>query len=193
MRQRSGYLLVQVVTCARIPAALIAIPFVIAGGPANYAIAFALYLFGEITDVLDGNLARAYKLESQFGKLFDPYCDSVCRLCVFFTLCLPSVGILPPWVVWVMAVRDVTVAYARMAALSHGVVISARLSGKLKAIVQGTAACSVLAIRFLPWFEPVIDEMTIGFAILVVAVTGWSLVDYTTSVLRMISRMKEPA
>ncbi len=186
MSQRARYLLVQIVTCARIPLALIAIPFVFANSTWGYVVAFVLYLLSEATDIMDGTLARAMKLESPFGKLFDPYCDSAYRLCVYFTLAWPGVDILPLWVVWVMALRDVGVAYVRMAAIARGTVIQARLSGKLKAIVQGTAACTVVGIRFVPAFEPLIPYAYWTFAILVVAVTGWSFLDYGFAVLRAV-------
>ncbi len=184
MTDRGRYLLVQIVTCVRIPAALAAIPFILADTTVGYVIAFSLYLFSEITDIMDGTLARAFKLESPFGKLFDPYCDSAYRLCVFFTLAM--VGIFPLWVVWVMALRDVGVAYVRMAAIARGTVVQARLSGKLKAIVQGTAACTIVGIRFVPAFEPLIPYAYWVFAILVVAVTGWSFLDYGIAVLRAV-------
>jgi CDP-diacylglycerol--glycerol-3-phosphate 3-phosphatidyltransferase len=190
MGRRPGYLLLQIVTCARVPAALIAIPFVLEGGSFNYAIAFALYLASEISDILDGNLARALKLESQFGKLFDPFCDSIYRLCVFFTLA--TAGIFPLWVVWVMAVRDVTVAYGRMAAILRGHVVAARISGKLKAVIQGGAACTALGIRFVPGFGPAIGWMTTTMAIIVVAVTAWSMLDYASGALRILRQDAGP-
>jgi len=186
MNQRGRYLLVQIVTGARIPAAFAAIPFIMADSTCGYVIAFALYLFAEITDIMDGTLARAFKLESPFGKLFDPYCDSAYRLCVYFTLAWPGVGIMPLYVVWVMALRDVGVAYVRMAAIARGTVIQARLSGKLKAIVQGSAACTIVGMRFVPAFEPLIPYATWIFAILVVAVTAWSFFDYGIAVLRAV-------
>jgi CDP-diacylglycerol--glycerol-3-phosphate 3-phosphatidyltransferase len=188
MSQRGRYLLVQVVTCARIPLALIAIPFMMAGGTASYVIAFTLYLLCEITDILDGTLARAMHLESPFGKLFDPYCDSTYRLCVYFTLAWPGVDIFPLWVVWVMAVRDVAVAYLRMGAIARGAVIQARLSGKLKAIVQGTGACVAVGMKFIPIFDAIAEEVLMTMAVTVAAVTLWSLVDYAVSVARTLRR-----
>ena len=183
MSQQSRYLTIQLVTAARIPGALIAIPFVLAG---NWIPALVIYVLCEITDGLDGYLARRLGQVSPFGKLFDPYCDSVYRLTVFFSLAMAE-GFPQPlfWaVVWVMAVRDVTVSYGRMAALAKGHVLAARSSGKLKAIVQAGAALGAVAIRAFGFDESFVDPATEVFGLAVIGITLWSMIDYGFAVLR---------
>ncbi len=187
MTQRSRYLAIQIVTFLRVPGALVAIPFVTND---LWAVALLIYGFCEMTDWLDGYLARRFRQVSRFGKLFDPYCDSVYRLCVFFTLAM--VGIFPYWVVWVMALRDVTVSYGRMAAIAHGQIISARMSGKIKAIVQATASLVAVAMRAIPILDDAaIGTITSALAIIVVVITSWSLVDYGLAVIGAIRAPSE--
>ena len=101
-------------------------------------IGLALVLLIEFTDALDGYFARRWKVVSRLGKMLDPYMDSVSRLIVFWTLarserCFVIVPLL-------MAIRDITCAYARIALSMVGRDVSARITGKIKAVVQGFAA-----------------------------------------------------
>ncbi len=180
MTERARYLVVQIVTAIRVPGALLAIPFVLDG---NWIAVLAIYAVCEITDVLDGYLARRFQQVSPFGKLFDPYCDSVYRLSVFFSLAMAD--IFPYAVVWVMALRDVTVSYGRMAALARGQILSARSSGKIKAIVQAVASLGVVFIRAIELDEGFVTTATHAAAYTVIAITLWSMVDYGFAVVRM--------
>jgi CDP-diacylglycerol--glycerol-3-phosphate 3-phosphatidyltransferase len=47
----------------------------------------------ELTDYLDGKVARARGEVSDFGKLADPFCDVFYRIAVFLALILPAGGI----------------------------------------------------------------------------------------------------
>ena len=150
---------------------------------AVWATVVSLALLGlvELTDLLDGFLARRYDAVSDFGKAFDPYCDSVSRLMIYWALAVALRC--PAWVPLVMAVRDVTVSYARIMMTRRGCDVSARFSGKLKAIVQG--GCAFVLMAALPqWLGPETCRViywVCGGA--VAAVTLWSLCDYVTAAL----------
>lgn len=47
----------------------------------------------ELTDWLDGKVARARGEVSDFGKLADPFCDVLYRMAVFMALLLPAGGV----------------------------------------------------------------------------------------------------
>ena len=101
-------------------------------------VGLTLVLLIEFTDALDGFCARRWGVVSRLGKMLDPYTDSVSRLIVFWTLarserCFEIVPLL-------MAIRDITCAYARIALSMAGGDVSARITGKIKAVVQGFAA-----------------------------------------------------
>ncbi len=89
----------------------------------------------EITDLLDGYYARKRNEVSDVGKLLDPYADSVSRFSVLLSLSMAGYAHL--WMIALIFYRDITVANIRMAALKKGIVVAARKSGKIKAILQG--------------------------------------------------------
>ena len=104
----------------------------------------ALILAGliELTDVLDGPVARRRGEVSDLGRFLDPFADSVSRMSVF--LAFYAAGLADIWMVAVIFYRDMMVAYVRIWSMWHGVVQAARLSGKLKAVTQGVGILLVL-------------------------------------------------
>jgi CDP-diacylglycerol--glycerol-3-phosphate 3-phosphatidyltransferase len=105
--------------------------------------ALALVITFEVTDLLDGFVARRFEQISQLGKILDPLADSVSRFTVF--LGFLALGYADVWVIAMIFYRDSIVSTVRILAASQGVIVSARWSGKLKAIVQGTAIIVILA------------------------------------------------
>jgi CDP-diacylglycerol--glycerol-3-phosphate 3-phosphatidyltransferase len=57
--------------------------------------AMGLFALAGFSDFLDGYVARRFRLETEFGALFDPACDKVLIL-AFFTF-LMTQGSCPPW------------------------------------------------------------------------------------------------
>ncbi len=149
----------------------------------------------ELTDLLDGYFARARKDLTDFGKLADPMADSISRFSVF--LCFLWGGYAHVWVVALVFYRDALVAYTRVAAARAGVVLSARLSGKLKAIAQGIVILAIMVLIVLtPLNDPLAVEATKAKAndlmLLVAVVTLWSGFDYLRSGLPLLrSLMKK--
>jgi CDP-diacylglycerol--glycerol-3-phosphate 3-phosphatidyltransferase len=108
----------------------------------------------EISDLLDGQIARATKQVSTFGKLMDPYADAIFRSTVF--LCFASTVDGNPWYpLWMpilLVIRDMCTSAVRTFAMEQGIVVAAKASGKTKAIAQGIVmiALLVLAIAWGP-------------------------------------------
>jgi CDP-diacylglycerol--glycerol-3-phosphate 3-phosphatidyltransferase len=105
--------------------------------------ALALVITFEVTDLLDGYVARRFEQISQLGKILDPLADSVSRFTVF--LGFLALGYANVWAIAMIFYRDSIISTVRILAASQGVIVSARWSGKLKAIVQGTAIIVILA------------------------------------------------
>jgi len=150
--------------------------------------ALAVAVSFEVTDLLDGYVARRWGKVSSVGKLIDPLADSVSRFSVFlaFTTELTVRG--QPWPVLLVALvfyRDAIVAYTRTFAASTGVVLAARFSGKFKAVVQGGGIIIFLVVRagsfyyapLVSWRRPVFYVVMIP----IVVVTVWSAFDYVLS------------
>ena len=103
-----------------------------------------LALLIEITDMLDGRIARARKEVTNFGKIFDPVADSLSRQTIFISFMVA--GIIPWWLYIIFFYRDSFMQLLRIVCASGGLVLAARQSGKAKAVLQGASTFVVLAL-----------------------------------------------
>ncbi len=167
-------------TALRLPLAPIAVACLVFGGTPGIVAAAVLAFILEMTDIADGWIARQYDVVSDFGKLFDPYADALSRFTLF--LGLYAVEHASLWMILAIFYRDSTIAFLRSIAATRGIVISARTSGKLKAIVQGvgTQICFValLLAVWIPSWAPVLEQVPWWTMAFITLVTLMSFVDY---------------
>ncbi len=107
--------------------------FVIAlSSPWRYAHTAALiaFLVAGITDFFDGEIARRYQTETNFGKLMDPLVDKIMIAAAFISL-VPLRAI-PAWAATVVVGRDFLITGLRLMASAQGRVLSAESLGKHK-------------------------------------------------------------
>jgi CDP-diacylglycerol--glycerol-3-phosphate 3-phosphatidyltransferase len=102
---------------------------------------FALVFFGiaAISDYYDGRLARLQNEKTDFGVIADPIADKLLTLVGFFSLSFLQPGLVPFWMSWLIAIREVLVTAWRLVALRKGRVIAADAWGKWKTGIQMTA------------------------------------------------------
>ena len=99
-------------------------------------VAFGLFVVAMITDKVDGDIARARNLVTNFGKIADPIADKAITGMAFIGLSL--VGDIWWWVTIVVLLREWSVTLLRLSVLRH-VVIAANQSGKVKTMLQAMA------------------------------------------------------
>jgi len=140
----------------------------------------ALAGLSELSDILDGILARKLNQVSNFGKLLDPYADSTFRLSCYFAFASQAHGRwIPLWMVMILFYRDLLVTVIRTFGVERGEFVHARASGKIKAIAQGTVVIVTLATAALLGEEYVAHQALARMLMWVVTVvTIWSAVDY---------------
>ena len=139
---------------------IIAVPFFILAYKFGYfIIAFVIFCLASLTDLLDGRIARARGLVTNFGKIMDPLAD---KILVYSALCLfIEDGIMPAWMLIIILAREFAIAGMRTVAASEGIVIAAGMSGKIKTVLQ-MAAVIILLLALGPF--PTL--MTIGNIVL---------------------------
>ncbi len=151
-------------------------------GPSGTGVALglAVLLASELTDLLDGLLARRWGVTSSLGALIDPYTDSLSRLLIYWSLARTGAAwdILPLAMAW----RDITVAYCRMILLRSGTGAGARRSGKVKAAVQGFGAYGLLLSHLLE--SQTRGSVASAISAVVLLVTLWSVSDYVRDAMR---------
>ena len=175
------------ITVTRIFAVLPVIWLVHAGsgeGQSHYLwLALGLMVICEVSDWLDGYLARRMGWVSSSGKVLDPMADSLYRISVF--VALVANGWMPLWMLLIMAARDLGMSEVRLLAQRARITLAARSSGKVKAAVQGLAQFAAVLLYAIGGGS-ISGDMS--FAInallyLATAVTLWSIVDYAQGVM----------
>ena len=160
-------------------------------GPALFLL--GLFLVMEISDGLDGYVARRTGTVSDFGKLFDPFADSLARLTYF--LGFVYTGIMPGWIFILILYRDLGVAFVRTLAMKKGVAMAAQLSGKIKAWIYAIAGVagilSVSAPNYLPASLASAVATAAYISFLACAATAvWTMIDYSMAYSRMADKSR---
>ena len=118
-------------------------------GSALPYILLALVAICELTDIFDGFFARKRNQVTSIGKVLDPMADSFFRLSVFFAFTQGDLQ-LPLMIVLVFFWRDSLVNTLRSLCALQGIPLAARVSGKIKAVVQALATIFIL-ILMIPY------------------------------------------
>lgn len=109
----------------------------------------------ECSDVFDGMLARKRNEVTDLGKVLDPMADSITHISLFLTFTQGIVQ-LPLLLVFVFIYRDIFISTLRTLCALRGVALAARISGKLKAVIQAAVAFLIIALM-IPYTEGIIS------------------------------------
>lgn len=134
-------------------------------------VALAIFVLGALTDVLDGNIARAIRQKTKLGTFLDPIADKLLLITAFIALSvidrLPSGIKMPLWVPLIVISRDIILVLG--AALIHMVTGDLQIHptrlGKLATIFQMATIISVLLqqqFSYLIWNTAVLFTIISG-------------------------------
>lgn len=152
-------------------------------------IALAVFSIAAYTDLLDGQIARARNLITNFGKLMDPLADKVLMCAGFVMLC--EQGFFPAWIVILILAREFLVTGLRLVASAEGIVLAAENLGKYKTAFQIVAVIYFLVViaakePALAWISPLLEwkglgphvlgQLLIWIALILTLVSGLSYV-----------------
>ena len=151
------------------------------GGAANKWIALVLFCVASLTDMLDGKIARARNLVTNFGKFMDPLADKL-LVCSAMICMIPS-GKLSAWFVIVIIAREFIISGFRLVASDNGIVIAASYWGKFKTVSQ-MAMIIILIADFGGIFD-MIGNILIWVSLILTVV---SLIDYVSKNVHVLTK-----
>jgi len=148
-------------------------------------VAWAIFGVAMITDKIDGDIARARNLVTNFGKIADPIADKAITGMAFIGLSI--VGDIWWWVTILVLVREWSVTLLRLTILRY-VVIAAAQSGKIKTTLQALALGFLTLPLHLEGHRSTIGDITYYAAEVclaaAVAMTLWSGYEFFRDVWR---------
>lgn len=180
--------------------------------------AFILFIIAAVTDWLDGYLARKWEVVTAFGRIMDPFCDKVLVLGAFIFLAGPrfvnpaitpedsifwamipnnTVSGVYPWMVALMLARELLVTGIRGELEAMGIEFGAKLSGKLKTVLQLIAVPTIIAIV---WLDPLqsghawmilVRNGIVYATVIVTLISGWPYVRHAMTAMRATPDDKE--
>ncbi len=136
--------------------------------------ALVVFVVASLTDLLDGKIARAKNLVTNFGKFADPLADKL--LTCSAMIALSDLGRLAGWIVIVIIAREFIISGFRLVASDNNVVIAANYWGKFKTTFQMIMVILLIANIQIPAVVFVTKAVTYIALILTII----SLITYMT-------------
>jgi CDP-diacylglycerol--glycerol-3-phosphate 3-phosphatidyltransferase len=162
-------------------------------GAASVFVMIPLFAFAELTDYFDGYFARKRNEVSDFGKLFDPFCDVILNITVLF--CLTVSGYVPAFALLLIVYREFAINFIRMMAVQRGVAIGARKGGKTKTVTYVITCFYAILLESCKRLGFALPPSTRGIAaalaVICVALAYISLADYLFSFKKVVFAKKE--
>ena len=160
--------------------------------------AFVIFVGAMITDKIDGDIARARNLVTNFGKIADPIADKAITGMAFIGLSM--IGEIWWAVTIVVLLREWTVTLLRLSILKS-VVIAAAQSGKIKTTLQAIALSGLVlpfphgsahggAFDILDWPGTALFYVAQVLLAGAVAMTLWSGYEFFRDVWRQRSTLR---
>jgi len=145
---------------------------------------WVIFLAAEITDALDGMVARRFNQTSDFGRLFDPFADTLVQITFF--LCFVLDGIFPAALFMVVVYREFGILFVRNLMLKKGITMGARMSGKIKTVAYIVACstamvyASLIRLDILPFLHRIFEIASVAVFAVSVAFSVASFFDYVS-------------
>ena len=155
---------------------------------------WALFSVIEVSDFVDGKIARSSSEVSDFGKLFDPFADVLARITYF--VCFAFSGIMPLWVLLIILYREFGILFLRMMLSFKGIAMGARAGGKLKAglyMLSGLLSLLLVTMENLSFGDSLLPALkTVVYVAYVAAglVSAVSFVDYFVQFRKLTARKR---
>ena len=131
--------------------------------PHHYLVALVLFAAASFTDFLDGNIARARGIVTNFGKFLDPLADKMLTTAAFLAFLAKGFGWGIAWVLFIVLFREFMIASLRLVAVSSEVkkVIPANMWGKVKTVTQMGAI--IFGIALLYFAESILPMLNLSW------------------------------
>jgi cardiolipin synthase len=99
----------------------------------NLLLSILIFLLAGATDVLDGYIARKYKLVTKWGTVMDPLADKLMLLTVL--TCLVIKNYIPIWILIVVSIKEAALIISGTFLYKKDTVIPANKFGKISTLL----------------------------------------------------------
>ena len=145
---------------------------------------WVIFVISEITDYFDGLAARKLNLTSDFGKLFDPFADTLVQITCFLCFIIDGLwgnNIFPVILFLLVIYREFGILFLRNLMLKKGVTLGARRPGKIKTvayIIAVGASLLAVSIERLGVYENLLSYFKTGALIIFIISVIFAIVSF---------------
>ncbi len=144
----------------------------------HYTIAIIVYIIANLTDVLDGYIARKFNLISDFGKLMDPLADKITQVGTILALILKR--IIPFWILIIISLKEITMIVVASVLFKKKIVtVHSKWYGKAATVLLFIAIVFTLLSERIA----VLSSVTIYLYYLSIAMTLFAGVMYVKNIV----------
>ena len=144
----------------------------------HYTIAIIVYIIANLTDVLDGYIARKFNLISDFGKLMDPLADKITQVGTILALILKR--IIPFWILIIISLKEITMIVVASVLFKKKIVtVHSKWYGKAATVLLFIAIVFTLLSEKIT----VLSNITIYLYYLSIAMTLFAGVMYVKNIV----------
>ena len=138
-----------------------------------YLTAFIFFVIANISDVLDGRIARKYNFITEWGKLMDPLADKLTQISTITALVIK--GIIPFWILVILTAKELIMISASFILYKKRIVtVHSMWYGKVATILFFIA----IVISLLSKQIPEIYAITIYFYYIAIGMTLFAGIMY---------------
>ena len=168
-----------------VPVFVVTLLFLDFSSPVAYIIPAVVYALTDLTDMLDGQIARRCNLVTDFGKFIDPLADKFMvigsQIAMLVWMLLRGerlMALIFVWVVLVILLRELGVTSLRLVVSNGaGIVVAASILGKIKTVSQMVGAVVIIIEPLIPFFKDY-HILSYVFMALMLFTTLFSGLDY---------------
>ncbi|MCX6164957.1 MAG: CDP-diacylglycerol--glycerol-3-phosphate 3-phosphatidyltransferase [Ignavibacteriae bacterium] len=119
-------------------------------------ISLVIFFIAVLTDWYDGWYARKYKSITKTGIFLDPLADKILTTFAFILFYIK--GMLPHWMLVIIALRDIVITLVRSYDEYRGFTIKTSKIAKMKTFLQMSYIFFILALFILPTFDKKLEN-----------------------------------
>jgi len=153
----------------------------------HYTLALIFFCLAGFTDFLDGRIARARNLITNFGKLMDPLADKI-MTCSAFVAFVESTHMnadapvkVGAWMVVIIVARELAITGLRLLAASKNIVLAAERYGKHKTISQIICIIALLVVDAAHEWPPALQNLFVSWTPMFATIMLWVTVVLTAT------------
>lgn len=155
--------------------------------PHHYLVALVIFSVASFTDMLDGKIARARNLVTNFGKFLDPLADKMLTTAAFLAFLKEGYGYGIAWVLFIVLFREFMIASLRLVVVSSDSkkVIAANMWGKVKTVSQ--MAAIIFGIAALYFCDSIVPMLSISQSVVDIVYIVYNVLLWVSTVVAVIS------